>query len=428
MHMTVGTLYQIKQKEWTFLFKVATYLVTFLAFLIPISTTFSFITMYMIALIWIIDSHSKERWQYYCHYPLFKPILIYMGLGSLGLLYTSGDWEASIKSFSHILRLGFIPILAYYLHHQFNQNKKIVIALFVGAMVLTVLLSFLKVYGHFPIGQRSYRHDVFKNHIVISYFMASALLFLCVWMKEFKQKQFFIGISIALIAYYLFFLNTGRIGYIILYTSLAVLAWHRYKIKGAIVSLIGFCIALIAAFYFSDTFSLRIQELYQEYHSYVQENTATSNIIESSVGRRIEFAKNSLTLISQHSIFGHGTGSFGATYQHYFSSQFQTMTNNPHCQYLKTLAEYGLVGLIILSYLFVKQWKLTKALSGSQKILAQGVFLSFFIGCIFNTWLDNFSECYFYCLMTAYFIPSMPPFHYDQMANRNPEQPKSSPL
>ena len=125
MHMTVGTLYQIKQKEWTFLFKVATYLVTFLAFLIPISTTFTFITMYMIALIWIIDSHSKERWQYYCHYPLFKPILIYMGLGSLGLLYTSGDWEASIKSFSHILRLGFIPILAYYLHHQFNQNKKL---------------------------------------------------------------------------------------------------------------------------------------------------------------------------------------------------------------------------------------------------------------------------------------------------------------
>jgi O-antigen ligase len=81
------------------------------------------------------------------------------------------------------------------------------------------------------------------------------------------------------------------------------------------------------------------------------------------------------------------------------------MTDNPHNQYLKTAIELGLVGLASLLWLFNKQWKAIQQLEGADLILARTVFLSFFLGCIFNSWFKNFTESYFYMLVTAYFIP-----------------------
>lgn len=374
-------------------------LIVMMAFLLPLSTTFTSVCMYAILLIWGIDKHACTRWQFYFSYPLTLPIVCLVGLSLMGMFYVQTDWKTSLNAFNHILRLSFIPILAYYLHEQPSHSKKWVLYAFVAALIVTVICALLKVYGNVPIGQRSYYNDVFKNHIVVSYFMATGLLFLSVWLTEYKQLKTLLLILIALMVFHLFFLNTGRIGYIILYCYFTIYAWHQYKTKGAIATLLVLSAAMMFAYNYSDTFSHRINDFYNEFQNYFAGDTSTS------IGKRLQFGLNSFTIVLDHPLLGVGTGGFKDTYSAYYATQVQEFTDNPHNQYLKTIVESGLVGLFALFWLFHRQWKITKQLRGSSLILAQALFATFFIGCLFNSWIKNYTECFFYILMTAYFIP-----------------------
>lgn len=314
----------------------------------------------------------------------------------LGVTYSSATSTAVFSAMHDLLRLGFVPILAFYLQEQ--KYKRLVLGAFIMALILTVFATILKVYLNIPIGHRTYGNDIFKNHIVISYFMVTALFILCVWCHQFKQYRWLLISLAGLIAYYLMFLNTGRIGYIILYIYFAVLAWHKFGFKGVAFVLTAVSLVLLWVYHHSDAFSMRLDQFYVEFQLYLQGTTT------SPVGSRFQFLNNSIRLFLQQPWFGFGTGSFIDAYKISFPSE-SMMTDNPHNQYLYTAVELGLIGLISLIYIFIVQWKLIQQLPSQTRLMAQGLFVSFFIGCCFNSWLKDFTECHFYCFMTALYIP-----------------------
>ncbi|MBI2791914.1 MAG: O-antigen ligase family protein [Gammaproteobacteria bacterium] len=387
----------IAESDQIRLSQIASGMIVLNAFFLPLSTAITTILIFGIVILWLLDRNSKDRWQFYRSYPLTKPIFFLIALSFIGMFHTIGSWETAVRSWYQISKLGIIPILAYYLQDQ--KYKKLVLSAFVAALIITIITSMLKAYGLLPIGNVNYGNTVFKNHIVVSYFMATSLFFLCVWCDQYKQFKKILLPLIGLTLYYFVFLNTGRIGYIILYICFAVYAWHKYRFKGIVIIFSALSLILFFAYQYSDTFYTRVDNFFDEFQMYLQGKPATS------IGARIEFIINSITLFLQHPLNGFGSGSFKFAYITNFASTFQRMTVNPHNQYLYTAVELGGIGLILLFWLFCRQWKLIQQLSDPTRILAQGIFLSFVIGCIFNSWLKDFTECYFYCLMTAYFIP-----------------------
>jgi O-antigen ligase len=281
----------------------ACFLIVLFALSIPLSTTATVILAYAVLAIWLVDKNKKDRWNFYFSYPLTKPIFIFIGISLLGIAYTGAVSKSSINSFYSILRLSFIPILAYYLHNNKPAFKKSVLYAFELALIITILCAFLKVYCQISIGHRSYGNDIFKNHIVISYFMAVALLFLWVELTQYKkQAKVIIIILMSLILYHLIFLNTGRIGYFILFLGASVLAWHKHRWKSIGIIWVLFTIMMLLAYQYSEIFSLRMNEVYDELILYSKGELGASST--SSIATRLEFGINSINLFFQHPIIG----------------------------------------------------------------------------------------------------------------------------
>ncbi len=374
-----------------------------LAFFVPISTAITSILVTLLLLTWILGPNHKKKKQILVHHPLSGWIYPLVFLTMIGMLYSIGDNESIRRSLVDGLRLGLIPILIYF--YQPKSVAKMALWAFCVAMVVTLILAFLKVYADLPIGLKYTTGGVFKSHIKTSYFMAMAAFFIASQMKSLSFKNRISAvITVTLMVYYLFFMNEGRIGYVTLVICLLMLAWQSYRFKGMLFASMIAVTMVGGAYFTSSIFSARINLLSQDLDLYHQ----GGRLLESSLGSRIQFARSSSELVMQKPVLGWGTGSFKPAYAQLFEGQNTLLTDNPHNEYLRISVELGLLGLVLLLLLFYHQWRLSRHLPQDIRGFCQGVLLTFMMGCLFNSWLKDFSEGYFYCLMMAVCFASLP--------------------
>lgn len=366
-----------------------------LAFVVPISTAITTILVVVIFLTWLLGPNHAQKKALLSQHPLVKWIYALILLSLVGMFYSAGDEETMRRSLIDSLRLGVIPILIY-----FYQDKKIArfaLWAFAFAMIFTMVLAFGKVYAGLPIGTKYPMGAVFKSHIKTSYFMAIAAFFLAFQCKYLPRYRLPLMIIVGFMIYYLLFMSVGRIGYITIVISVLFLAWQWYRVKGVLSAACLVSVLLVAAYFTSPVLSQRVNLLVQDMDFYQQ----GGRLIESSLGSRLEFAKTSAALMLQKPLFGWGTGSFGAAYAQYHHGEVTLLTDNPHNEYLRIGVESGLLGLLLLLGLFYRQWQLTWQMSLDLRGFCQGVLITFMLGCMLNSWLKDFAEGYFFCLMTA---------------------------
>lgn len=372
-----------------------------LAFIIPISTSVTNILMGIILICWIGSGQYARKRDILLNHPLVQWVYPLIILSLVGIFYSIGDVEDIRRGLSDSLRLVLIPILIYF--YQNKRIAKLALWAFAAAMILTLGLGFLKMYAHLPIGQKFTEAAVFKSHIKTSFFMAISAFFLCLKAKSpSRYRLCFIFVAL-LMVYYLLFMSAGRIGYITLLVCLILLAWQKARFKGMLLAFFIGAMMLGGAYLTSSVFSQRINILSQDLDFY-----QGGRLLESSLGSRIAFAKSSLALMREHPIRGWGTGSFGEAYRQAYEHQETLLTDNPHNEYLRMGVEFGLIGIGFLLLLFYQQWQLMKKLEVEYRELFQGILLSFIIGCFLNSWLRDFTEGYFFCVMTAICYASIP--------------------
>ena len=158
------------------------------------------------------------------------------------------------------------------------------------------------------------------------------------------------------------------------------------------------------AYFSSEVFSDRINLLANDLALYHE----GGRLEESSLGSRIHFAFSSLELMDEHPWLGAGPGSFGKIYAKLYENESTLLTDNPHNEYLRIGVEQGFLGLLCLIALFSQQWRLSRLISPSLRGFSQGVLLTFFLGCFLNSWLRDFTEGYFYCIMSAICFAAIP--------------------
>ena len=95
------------------------------------------------------------------------------------------------------------------------------------------------------------------------------------------------------------------------------------------------------------------------------------DVVYTSLGIRIIFAKNSFKVIKQNPIIGIGTGDFPSEYKkinQINTPQFSS-TTNPHNMYTLITMQLGLIGLLSMLSIFYYQLKYSFNASNSTKFI-----------------------------------------------------------
>ena len=109
----------------------------------------------------------------------------------------------------------------------------------------------------------------------------------------------------------------------------------------------------VGAYAGSNTFRLRIDQVGTEWAKWQAGETR----VPGGVFERLGFFANTWRIIETHPVLGVGTGGFSGSYRAVIAGSEQSVTRNPHNQYLLAMVEHGVAGLVLLLALFYSVWR-----------------------------------------------------------------------
>jgi len=239
-------------------------------------------------------------------------------------------------------------------------------------------------------------------HITHSLFMA-ILAFWCL-QRMFESRQYiYLWLGLFLLATInLFYIAPGRTGMLVYIALIILTLFQRLSWKKLLPATILVSIIVGITFFTSSNFSTRVNEAVDEMRGYQAESSRTS------LGMRFDWWQNSIDIVRQKPIFGHGTGSFQAVQENLIKDGDTQSTDNPHNEYLFLAVQTGLVGLFLFVTLLVVQFIASFSLQPPRKYLLQGVVVAMSVGCLMNSFLFDSHSGHFYAIMSAILtIPSI---------------------
>lgn len=366
-------------------------------FILPVSTTLT--DVFLLAAVVIGLFSSEIRGQYESVLKI-RPVLfcgLLFVLYFIGVFYSVASWQAAFASLLKDAKL----LYAIFLMPMFIDKKWRVYAIsaFLTVMMITLVLSYLKVFGVIDWGQKYSHASIFKSHIQTNFLMAFVAYLLAYGAVIYKKWRIPILVLFLVTAYNVLFLSLGRSGYFVFVALILLLFWQFWRFKGLMIAILVVAVLAASAYFGSKDFRWRINQIVTNTEKFQAGNHDTS------VGLRLSFYKNSLRLIQEKPIFGSGTGSF---IPRYAALDPTYSTRNPHNEYLNVTVQLGVVGLIVLLLLFYFTWRDSFKLSARSQHVAQATMVAIALGCLANSWLMDTTEGHFFAVFLAISYAAMP--------------------
>lgn len=290
--------------------------------------------------------------------PLVTGALAFYAVMLLGLTYTAADWPVAFGMLHGWRKILLLPIAVALFDEV--RSKLALLQVFVGIAAGAALVSFGgAILGSGPaIGATDLAIGiVVRNHAAQGMLFAAAAFGAAalVLMETGRRRWGWAALALLLVANVVL-VTPGRSGYIVLLASTATLgmgwvvirygsAWRALAAGGVLATL------LLGALLASPVARERIDLAVNEVVDYRQAREITS------MGIRMHFWRNAVSLIEQRPFIGWGTGSYGPVYEREVAGRegiAGVVTNDPHNQFLKIAAEHGLLGLgVFLGFLLM---------------------------------------------------------------------------
>lgn len=266
---------------------------------------------------------------------------------------------------------------------------------FVSGAVLLLLISYAMYLAVIPSEKYGYST---VYHITHSFFMA-VLAFWCL-QKVFDRtwNGYLLWLPLLILALVnIFYIAPGRTGMLVFIALLMLTLLQRLTIINTVIAGTLACLLITGTYLTSANFSSRINQAIVEVQDY---QTGSSR---SSMGMRFDWWQNSLTMIREKPLWGHGMGAF-ETVQADLITSSTTKTqpsDNPHNEYLFIAVQTGLIGLglfiLLLGGMFFYSFRLLKP----QRYLLQGVVVAMASGCLMNSFLFDSHQGHFFAILAA---------------------------
>jgi O-antigen ligase len=184
----------------------------------------------------------------------------------------------------------------------------------------------------------------------------------------------------------------GRSGYVVLLAGFGALLLNRLmsfrggRRRDTVLALLaaGVVVAALAA---SPTVAQRMTQAVHEMRDYRQAEEVTS------MGIRMAFWKNTVTLIQERPLLGYGTGAFAPAYARLVAGKagvLNSTTGDPHNQFLKSAAENGLGGLGLFLVFLGAAFR--QPASQPYRLLGLGALVAWCGTSLFSSHFSTFNE------------------------------------
>lgn len=396
--------------------RAAGWVTTALGFTIPIWVVADSILVVALVGCWLACGKWNERIRRITTNPVALSALALFGWLLVGSLWGMGSAEERMLAVKKYADLLLIPLLISMVATAAERNRAI---LALAASLAAILALSLAVgWGVLPAGgilNCDSSHScllklpescdvsnpcVFKKHTTHNVLMAFGVLVFAVlaWKSPHRWGRWGWGGAAVLAASNVLLMVQGRTGYVVL-AGLAVMAFQMFfGWRGILAAILGLCLIFPAAYQGSSSFHQRVDRAISSV-THWNPNVA---VVEDPVGWRLEYYYHTAEIIQDHPVIGVGTGGFVHAYRARTEQAGLDVPPHPHNQYLFIMAQVGIVGLGLLLWLFVQQWRSAPfARDATYGLLVRGVVVTIAIVCLFQPALNDHTEKLFYCLFSG---------------------------
>lgn len=360
-------------------------------FTLLLPTTLIHIALFLVVLFWGLGGNFREKSRRISANPVALWSLGLFVLFVVGTIYTSADSATGLDILGKYHKLLYIPIIISVLRD--DHWRHLAYAGLLVAILINMLFTYGILAGLLPPGPGGQEYTLFKGRIAWPYFMAFATFLMAHHFILEPKRRWFWGLLIILALYNILYMNSGRTGQVIILFLLLLFSFQQGRWRGLVLGAAAGIFLIVLGI---TTSPLIQQRLTQEAIGLQKEEVAST-----STGLRIDFYKNTLKLVAAHPVLGTGTGSFAPRYQIMAQSAGTAATDNPHNEYLMIATQLGLIGLAAFLLMGYCQWKSATTLDTPYREAAQGLVIAMAIGCLFNSFLLDHSEGYFYVVVTG---------------------------
>ncbi|MGK4443213.1 O-antigen ligase family protein [Yersinia enterocolitica] len=331
---------------------------------------------------------------------LAKNPLIWLPAITFLLLAISLLWHHNLYGnvmVSKYLKLLYIfPLALFFLLSRSLVSSFIKGFLLANAVILAASLwvGFL----HLPLGEiNPLNPHVFKLQITHNFFMAlAAVMWLSLAFKHQGIKRGCYGLLVVLAIYNIVFMVQGRTGYVALAAAFSVWGILSLSVRQRLGMVV--CVLIIGAIivFVPNRAVERVERGMAEVKVCLTASQGNADVsCDSSMGLRTQFIIESVKLIKEAPLLGHGAGGFG------FTNPQIGYSINPHNEYLMQTVQLGVVGLaLFLGWMwcyFRAAWRLPQ----ETRSIFIALLASYLISHLFNSFLLDSSEGHLFVILTA---------------------------
>lgn len=332
---------------------INSYLLAAIFFFIPIKIGPAYILSILILLLWLLEGNLQQKWYSLYRHPLTWIFWLYFLLPFISLFWSS-DLIWGLKMAKKGILFLLFPL---FVSVTRKEHIRMYITVFIASVGITEALSYynwfqLHYFTELPEGIRAIKDEwqiaPFVNHIMYNPILAFAAYLLghAVLFENLKIRRklaywfFLVTISINML------ISGGRSGQAGFLAMIALLVFQRFArrpVLAVAASLGASAVVFFAGYQTSDLFRERVDLALHEIHNYEQ-------VVNSSVGLRINMAVNTIRMIKQSPVFGVGVGDYPVEYAR-INAQYTPKwmnTFNPHNQFLFDLSTMGILGGVSL--------------------------------------------------------------------------------
>lgn len=369
-----------------------------LGFTVPMWVVADSILVVLLVLCWAACGQWRERFRRIITNPVALSALLVFGwllAGSFWGLGSLDDRMLAVKKYADLLLIPLLISMAINAQERNRALLALAVSLVVTLVLSLVLSAGILLPNSVALNCNPSNPCVFKKHTTHNVLMAfGALLFaVLAWKSQDRWQRWGWGLISVLAAINVLMVH-GRTGYVVL-AGLAMLTFVVfYGWRGMLAAIVALSVSFSTAYQVSSSFHERVNLTV----SSVTEWNPEVAVVDDAVGWRLEYFYHTAEIIQDHPLIGVGTGGFVPAYRARVEQAGFDVPPHPHNQYLFIMAQVGIVGLGLLLWLFVQQWRSSVRIEdATYRLLAKGLVVTIVIGSFFNPFLVDHTEKLFYC-------------------------------
>ncbi|MGM0608069.1 MAG: O-antigen ligase family protein [Candidatus Muiribacteriota bacterium] len=372
--------------------KTAEILLILLFFFQPLGVAPANIITTLILLFFLVSGEYKAKFREIKNNKVAVALLLFFSLFVLGFL-----WSSNIQEAFYILRKQrrflLIPCMLFY----YKKEKFIK---YINAYLLSVLVmlffSFLLYFNFSPpdyFVTNSSRFTPFHHHVNHGIFISIGFFIVGFRIiKNLKSKMLFFYVPLAFLMGFNILITRGRTGHLALFFAVFFLLLKLFKInsiKRVFLCLIFTIILIVSFFKFLPAEYTRVNEMLRDFKR-ISEAQSSRDYAHIVTGRG-SFWLACIELWKDNKILGTGQGDFKEEFIKKHKDMFNSKPrwpNNPHSFYLLTLARHGILGVVILLFVFYQMYIFAFKDKNNEFFLFRLFFITTFL-------FINFFDIYF---------------------------------